>query len=162
MCVLKGFEPIIGSDPKIMILGSMPSVKSLQQVEYYAHKSNRFWLIMQAIYQMPIDDYKQKQAIILHNHLLLWDVIAYCHRKGSLDSNIKDVVVNDIESLIKQYPSIQLIICNGKKSYELYQKHFKHLPLPCICLPSTSSANRSIKETTLFDIWEKHLKNISE
>ncbi len=157
--MLKGFEPIISIEPKMMILGSMPSVKSLEDYEYYAHKTNRFWKIMSELFQMPINNYQQKQQIIIQNHLILWDVIATCNRVGSLDSKIKDVVVNDIESMIKNYPSIQCIICNGKKSYELYQKHFKHIKLKCIGLPSTSSANQSIKQDALYEIWKQTIIN---
>ena len=156
--MLKGFKPVIAIEPKIMILGSMPSIKSLEQVEYYAHKTNRFWKIMSELFNEPINTYQQKQAIILNHHLLLWDVIDTCIREGSLDSNIKEVVVNDIEGIIKKYPSITCIICNGKKSYELYLKHFKHLNIKVISLPSTSSANQSIKQDELFKVWIKTIQ----
>ena len=45
-----------------------------------------------------------------------------------------------------------------KKSYDLYQKHFSHLSLSCVYLPSTSNANRSIKEDVSFEKWREVLK----
>ncbi|MCZ6797725.1 MAG: DNA-deoxyinosine glycosylase, partial [Gammaproteobacteria bacterium] len=37
MARVHSFEPIVGRDPRILILGSMPGVMSLQAVEYYAN-----------------------------------------------------------------------------------------------------------------------------
>lgn len=155
--MLKGFPPLIAKEPYIMILGSMPSVTSLDKHEYYGFKHNRFWKIMHHIFQMPIATYEEKQEIILQHHILLWDVIGKCEREGSLDSNIKNEEVNDIATLVQEYPSIQMIVCNGRKSYDLYQKHFSQLPISCIYLPSTSNANRSINEEMLFMKWEQAL-----
>lgn len=152
--MLTGFAPIVAQDPHIMILGSMPSVTSLQRQEYYGFKHNRFWKFMNQIFDMPIQDYEQKKQIILQNHIVLWDVIHSCEREGSLDSNIHHETVNDIEGLVNRYPNLTKIICNGRKSYDLYQKHFSHLNICCVYLPSTSNANRSIREEALFQKWK--------
>lgn len=136
----------------------MPSVTSLDKQEYYAFKHNRFWKILSTVYQMPMTTYEEKKNIIYTQHLILWDVIKTCEREGSLDSNIKHEQVNPIDELIQIYPTIQKVLCNGKKSYQLYQKHFSHLPIECISLPSTSNANRTIKETLLFQMWKEALK----
>ena len=108
---------------------------------------------MSACFQMPIDHYAQKQQIILSHHLILWDVIHACEREGSLDSSIRQEIVNPIDRLVSDYPTLHTVICNGKKSESLYQKHFSQLPLCQIYLPSTSNANRTIKEEALFDRW---------
>lgn len=156
--MLEGFPPIIADEPRIVILGSMPSVTSLEKQEYYAFQHNRFWKIMSYVYDMPITTYEEKKAIIYQQQLLLWDVIHTCEREGSLDSKIRNEQVNPIDEVITQYPSIQKIICNGKKSYQLYQKNFSHLPISCMVLPSTSNANRTITEETLFQVWKEALR----
>lgn len=156
--MLKGFAPILAKEPYAIILGSMPSVTSLEKQEYYGFQHNRFWKIMNTLFDMSIQTYEQKQQIILENHLILWDVIGECEREGSLDSKIRKEKVNDIAALVANYPSLRMVICNGKKSYELYQKHFSKLSLTCIYLPSTSNANRTIKEIDLFHAWEQGLK----
>lgn len=155
--MIVGFPPIIADQARVMILGSMPSVTSLEKQEYYGFSHNRFWKIMNLVYHMPIDNYEQKKQIIYHNQLILWDVIASCEREGSLDSDIRQEIVNPIDELIMQY-SITKVICNGRKSYDLYQKHFKELPVICCYLPSTSNANRSIKEDVLIQQWVQALK----
>lgn len=154
--MLKGFDPIIPDAPRIMILGSMPSTVSLEKQEYYGFAHNRFWKILHAVYHMPIDTYEQKKEILYQQQILLWDVIGECERKGSLDSAIRKEKVNDIAGMIEAYPSLRKIICNGRKAYELYQKHVQ-VSLPCRYLPSTSNANRSIQESVLFAQWEEAL-----
>lgn len=158
--MLKGLEPILSKDPKALILGSMPSVTSLDKQEYYGFKHNRFWNIMHVCFAMSIDSYEEKKDIIQTQHLILWDVIGSCEREGSLDSAIRNVVVNDIEALLEKYPQITTVLCNGKKSYDLYQRYFSHLQVSCIYLPSTSNANRSLKEEVLIQKWVDALHNL--
>ena len=50
---------------------------------------NRFWKILHAVFEMPIDTYAQKKEILFQQHILLWDVIGECEREGSLDSAIR-------------------------------------------------------------------------
>ena len=38
----KSFKPSIDNNSKILILGSMPGIKSLEEQQYYAHPQNRF------------------------------------------------------------------------------------------------------------------------
>ena len=42
----KSFTPSIDNNSKILILGSMPGVKSLKEQQYYAHPQNRFWKVL--------------------------------------------------------------------------------------------------------------------
>ncbi len=158
---LYGFDPIIAQEPRLMILGSMPSVTSLAKQEYYGYKHNRFWKIMQAYFQRELLTYEDKKQCILTHHMILWDVIGSCEREGSLDAAIHHEECNDIVQLCQIYPSIALILCNGKKSYGLYERHFaNHLSIPAIAMPSTSNANRTIKESDLFAQWFERLSLI--
>ena len=49
----KSFAPSIDNNSHILILGSMPGVKSLKEQQYYAHPQNRFWKVMSAICNAP-------------------------------------------------------------------------------------------------------------
>lgn len=158
--MIVGFDPIIAPKPRVLILGSMPSVTSLQLQQYYGYRHNRFWRILSACFDMPITTYEEKKTIIKQQSLALWDVIHACEREGSLDAKISHEIVNPIDQLILQYPSIHTVICNGKKSETLYQRHFSHLKVNQIYLPSTSNANRTIREAELFDRWINALKNV--
>ena len=46
-----GLDPIVFEDSRILIVGSMPSAISLKEQMYYANKNNRFWKILEEIYQ---------------------------------------------------------------------------------------------------------------
>lgn len=152
MLVINGFDPIVGDVPIVLILGSMPSVTSLDKQEYYGFKYNRFWSIMAEYLNRSFLSYEDKVKALQQHHIALWDVIASCEREGSLDSKIRNEQINPIDTFLCEHPSIQMVICNGKKSYELYKKHI-HSDITCVCLPSTSNANRSIKEQDLFTLW---------
>ena len=41
-----GLPPVITKDSKVLILGSMPSVLSLESQEYYGNPRNHFWKII--------------------------------------------------------------------------------------------------------------------
>ena len=49
----KSFAPSIDNNSRILILGSMPGVKSLERCQYYAHPQNKFWKVMGAICNEP-------------------------------------------------------------------------------------------------------------
>lgn len=152
--MLKGFEPLYTSHSKQLILGSMPSVVSLEKQEYYGFHLNRFWKIMSVYSGREFIDYEAKKQMIFDYDLALWDVIQNCEREGSLDSKIKNPICSDIMWLLKDAPSINRILCNGKKAAELFNRHFKHqVHCEVVYLPSTSNANRTIKEAELFKVW---------
>ena len=58
------FPPVFRQDSKILILGSMPSVKSREQQFYYAHPQNRFWKmlaeVLTEVWGAEIKPYREK------------------------------------------------------------------------------------------------------
>src|SRR5215813_6689688 len=137
---ISSFPPIVDETSKILILGSIPGVKSLEKQQYYAHPQNKFWkIIFELFHEDFTDNYEERINILKKNHIALWDVIDSCERKGSLDSEIKNEEANQIEELLEQYPDITAIFCNGRKSYKNLQKVLgKNFKIPIILMPSTS------------------------
>ena len=115
---------------------------------------------MHTVFDMPINSYEQKKEILYKHQILLWDVIGECEREGSLDSAIRKEKVNDLTQLIHTYPTLRKVICNGRKAHALYCKHFADITLPCVYLPSTSNANRSLREEALFEQWRQELQGL--
>ena len=160
---LSGFSPSIDENCTILILGSMPSVKSLEQQQYYAHPQNRFWPLMSIFFNQGIvpTNYQKKLSMLLKNHVALWDSIDSCIRKGSLDSAIYDEKSNDFNELFNKYPKITTICFNGGKSFQCFKKYNKDLlnnpQFTFYTLPSTSPANARFRLPMLQESWQKAL-----
>lgn len=147
-------QPIYNSQSKILILGSFPSVKSREAQFFYHHPQNRFWKILEQLFDVSLKSIDEKKEFLLSYHIALWDVIESCEIIGSSDSSIQNVVVNDIPRLL-QNTHIDIIFTNGKKAHQLYQKYC--LPLTHkedICLPSSSPANAVYSLEKLVEAWK--------
>ena len=158
----KSFAPSIDNNSRLLILGSMPGVKSLEEQQYYAHPQNRFWKVMGAICDepnLPKFDYNLKLKTLLNNNIALWDTIKSCKREGSLDSDIQNETPNDIRTLLKKYTNIKTICLNGNKSYSAFKKYFPDLleKYNCRKMPSTSPANARYKINDLYTKWKEGL-----
>jgi len=157
-----GFEPIFNKNSKILILGSFPSVKSREVSFYYGHKQNRFWSMLSSIYKVSLNTIEEKTNFLLTNQIALWDIVDECEIKGSSDSSLIVKKVADL-SIILENTNLQKIICNGKKSYEIYKKYYSNLKIVSVCLPSTSPANATfnkelwINELSINKIEEKRI-----
>lgn len=153
------FSPIIDDHSKILILGSIPGVKSLEKQQYYGHPQNKFWKIIFELFNENFtDDYEEKINVLKKYHIALWDVIDSCERKGSLDSEIRNEEANQIKELLEEYPNIHTIFCNGGKSYKNLQKILgKNYKIPVFLLPSTSPLHTVSFEKKLEE-WKRVLE----
>ena len=152
---ISSFPPIINENSKILILGSIPGVKSLEMQQYYAHPQNKFWKLICEIFNEEFTtNYQQRIEILEKHHIALWDVIDTCERKGSLDSEIRNEEANKIEELLQNFPNIKAIFCNGQKSHKNLQKILgKKFRLPIIVLPSTSPAYAGLSYFDKLNLW---------
>ena len=147
MQVYHELPPIYDEYSKVLILGSMPSQKSREVGFYYAHKTNRFWHILEKLFHVNLNTIEEKKKLLLDNHIALWDVFAFCEINASSDASIKNYQLNDIDMILK-HANIKAIFCTGKKSYDSLIKNFK-TNMPIIYLPSPSSANAAFSLETL-------------
>ena len=147
-------EPIYDKDSKILILGSFPSVKSREANFFYHHPQNRFWRVLAAVYQDIVpEEIADKKAFLKRHQIALWDVIASCNIKGSSDSSISDVEVNDLNMIIAN-SSVKHIYTNGNLADKLYHRYFDAIiDLPVTKLPSTSPANAAYSLDKLLIYW---------
>lgn len=161
---IQGFSPIIPAQPKILVLGTMPSVKSLEDAFYYAHPRNAFWPMIEYLTRRSLRSLKDKVQALDALNILLWDVLANCEREGSLDSAIKQPVANNFEALLSDYPEIQVVVFNGQAAEKLFKQQVlnkQNLPagITFLTLPSTSPANARLKIKDKCLIWEEKLAN---
>ena len=154
-----GFAPVIGVSPRILILGSMPSVKSLEQEQYYGHPRNAFWKIQAALFEEEYTENYEERILRLKKHgIALWDSVYSCVRPGSLDSSITEAVPNDIPRMLYENPSIGHIFFNGNASRQIFLKHHRQLKdFPFTQLPSTSPAAAMLSFEEKLSAWRSIL-----
>ena len=163
--LLTGLAPIIGSRPRILLLGSMPGAASLTEQRYYAHPRNLFWPFMQQLLGIPVElEYRQRCQSLTEQGIALWDVIAHCERPGSLDSAIKksSVICNAIPQLLEAEPQIVKVCFNGAKAAEEFKRHLlpllKHRTvIEYVQLPSSSPAHASQSRAQKLAVWAEAL-----
>lgn len=159
--MIKSFAPVIDETTEVLIIGTMPGVKSLQMAQYYAHPYNAFWKIIAELFNngQPFSNYQEKQQCLLKHHLGLWDSLQLCQREGSLDSDICEEQPNDFAKLLKEYPSVRFLLFNGQAAFKFFKKY--HCPIlekmSFHILPSTSPANASITYSDKLNAWKQQL-----
>ena len=148
------FEPVFDGESEVLILGSLPSLKSRENGFYYGHPQNRFWRVLAAVLGTELPETTEaKRSLLLANHIALWDVIAQCDIEGSSDSSIRNVIPNDINVILTQAP-IRQIYANGNKAFELYRRYCQPLcGREAQRLPSTSPANAAWQLNRLTEAW---------
>lgn len=150
------FPPIVDQTCKVLLLGTMPGDRSLSLQQYYGHAGNHFWKLIYTLFEKPVEpDYEARKRFLLDHGIALWDVLESCTCEGSLDSNIKNEVVNDFGAFYKQYPAITDIFFDSRKGEQFYLKYVKksadknyHL------LPSPSRANASKTFEQKLELWK--------
>lgn len=160
-----GFNPIIPKEPKILVLGTMPSVVSMDQTFYYAHPRNAFWPIIESLVSKRLTSVDDKRQACEENGILLWDVLQSCQRSGSLDSAIQKPCANNFEPLFQTFPRLKIIAFNGQAAEKLFRKEvIKKQILPkelvFISLPSTSPAYAAITLEDKRLLWQEKLSNL--
>jgi hypoxanthine-DNA glycosylase len=174
---IQSFAPVGRDDARVLVLGSMPGVASLEATAYYAHPRNAFWPVMISVLTdhapsyVLLEDwpYQQREALLLTQGIALWDVLAECERPGSLDSAIQasTVKVNNLAGFVAQHALIKCILFNGQAAARLYRKHAatpmdsmldsQGRQLDLKTMPSTSPAMASLNLQAKYKVWSAAL-----
>ncbi len=160
--ITHSFAPVFDERSRILILGSLPSVKSREEGFYYGHPRNRFWKVLAQITGEELPrEIEEKKAMLLKHGIAIWDVIASCDIIGSSDSSIKNVEPVDIERVMEN-SRIERIYANGRTAGKLYRKYLQPIiGMPAMELPSTSPANAAWNLERLVDEWSEKFPKVS-
>ncbi|HYN54998.1 MAG TPA: DNA-deoxyinosine glycosylase [Methylotenera sp.] len=158
---LISFDPVAHYSAKILILGSMPGIQSLNARQYYAHKQNAFWKIMAELTGLnPDAPYTERLNTLIASGIALWDVLNSCEREGSLDNAIKlnSIRPNDFGSFFRNHSQLELICFNGSLAERCFMSHV--LPtlnnsIPYVRLPSTSPAHATLSILEKVTAWRE-------
>lgn len=149
------FPAVVDSKSRILILGSVPSIKSVENNFYYMHPKNRFWKVLSAIfgvdlYSATVDE---RISFLLEHKIALYDSVEECDIEASKDSAISNVVPADIPSLVAK-SEISHIYCNGKASLHYLLSAYPEYEGITTLLPSTSPANAQFSLEKLIEAWK--------
>ena len=155
----RGFPAESRADARVLVLGSLPGVRSIEAGQYYAHPRNAFWPIMATLFGFdPGLSYRQRIRALLDRRVALWDVLGESRRPGRLDSAIDTASArpNDLAGFLAEHPSLALVAFNGRRAEAL----FRRLVLPgldaappAVLLPSTSPAHAAMDRATKLAHW---------
>jgi hypoxanthine-DNA glycosylase len=159
-----GFPPILGPGARVLVLGSLPSVKSIELRQYYGHPRNAFWSIMGELFgagrSLPYD---ARKRVLIDHRVAVWDVLASSVRPGSMDAAIErsSAAPNDFETLFSDQPGIHTVFFNGQAAARL----FAGLVAPSLengsnrreyqALPSTSPAHAAMAFDEKLAAWRR-------
>lgn len=160
MTKVSSFAPVVGESPDVLVLGSMPGVRSLDAGQYYAHPRNSFWRIIGAITGFdPSADYQERLDALKRGGIALWDVLQSCVRPGSADSAIEEGtrVANDFQDFFREHSSIALVCFNGGEAERSFRRQvlgdLGDRPMRLVRLPSTSPAYAVLSFEQKLDAW---------
>ena len=162
------FPPQVAADCRLLVLGTVPSKRSLELRQSYGHAQNLFWTFMGELFGAGRDlPYAERIARLHARGIGIWDVYEQVERPGSLDSGIvrASEVPNAIPRLLDRYPTIRAVALNGGKAAEGFRRHIepglgaaRRERLDVLTLPSTSPANASISRASKFEQWSVLLR----
>lgn len=158
----EGFPPIEQDDARVLVLGTLPGVRSITDQQYYAHPQNAFWPIMGELFGVS-GNYDERCAALAHHKIAVWDVLRASVRPGSLDADIQQETAsaNDFKAFFQTHASLELLVFNGKKAEQLFRRMVadEHRQIHRqIGLPSTSPAYAAMSFKSKLELWRAGLE----
>ena len=153
--IIHPIPPVYDKDSRVLILGSFPSFKSRETGFFYGHPQNRFWKVLASVFQEETPGtIDEKKEFLLRNHVAVWDVIRSCDIEGSSDASIRNVIPNDLQTILSS-AGIKAVYVNGKTAFKYYEKYmYPKIQREAKVLPSTSPANAAWNLQRLVDAWK--------
>jgi hypoxanthine-DNA glycosylase len=156
--VVHPWPPVYDEHSRILILGTIPSPKSLEYGFYYGNPQNCFWRVLAGALDKaePAPDKKSKTAFLLENRIALWDVLSSCDITGASDASISDPAANLFAPLLAK-TMIKRIFTTGRAATDLFNRLCSaEAGMQAIYLPSTSPANRAAQSKPAFAVsWKQ-------
>lgn len=153
----RSFPPVVDTNTRVLILGSLPGEASLAATQYYAHPRNAFWRLLETVLDTPLVvlPYQDRLATLRSRGVGLWDVVAEAERRGSLDAAIFNPAANDLLALVETLPALRAVAFNGGTSAKLGSRLLAPVAerIELIALPSSSPAHAARSFAQKAEAW---------
>ena len=149
------FRPVVASDTRVLVLGSLPGEKSLAEQRYYAHTQNRFWHLIGKVIGTELEPlaYEERLQALLAARVGLWDTVASAQRTGSLDASLREAEHNPLAEVAAALPELRAAGFNGKTAARIGMPQLAHTDLALIPLPSSSPAHATMRLAEKEKLW---------
>lgn len=149
--VIHTIEPVFDERSRVLVLGTMPSPKSREVGFFYGHPQNRFWRVMERLFNLSDRELVEnavRTAFLLEHRIALWDVLASCSIEGASDASIADPVPNDLTRILNA-AQVTHVFTTGSTAARLCRRFDGSLlrvrGIELVALPSTSAANARMR-----------------
>ncbi|PIN79105.1 hypothetical protein COY26_01535 [Candidatus Woesearchaeota archaeon CG_4_10_14_0_2_um_filter_33_10] len=148
------FGNFVPQDAKYLILGSFTAKQAAKENTaydgsydwFYATKRNQFWPILEAVYELELNNKLSKQKLFSDLGIAMADIILQCERKedNNLDNNLVNFVYNiDEIAKILDKNQIEKIFFSSRFVEKKFKQIFKGIidrypNIQLITLPSPS------------------------
>ena len=142
-----GFGAHVDDRTRVVILGSLPGERSLEQRRYYAHNTNQFWKLAGSIcdHDLVALEYELRIETLLDAGIGLWDVVKSAHRTGSGDAAITQHDANPLAPFAQSLPNLRALAFNGATAAKIGRMQVEETSrLALIDLPSSSAAHAAM------------------
>ena len=157
--VIHTIPPIFDERSRALVLGTMPSPASRAAGFYYGHPQNRFWRVMEQLFDLPdhaLVENGARTEFLLAHRIAMWDVLASCEIEGASDASIADPEPNDLARVLDA-ASVKTVFTTGSKAAALCRRFDADLlaerGIDLVPLPSTSSANARMRLPDLVEAY---------
>jgi TDG/mug DNA glycosylase family protein len=104
--------------------------------------------------------YERRIEILKERGVSVWDVVHACSRKGSMDADIREEIVNDFEAFYRENPGIRRVVFDSLTAETIYKKRV--LPgltrqLSYVRVPSPSPAHARLRYDDKLALWRAAL-----
>uniref|UniRef100_A0A7R9TM31 AAA+ ATPase domain-containing protein n=1 Tax=Prasinoderma coloniale TaxID=156133 RepID=A0A7R9TM31_9VIRI len=151
---IEGAGPLLPGDtaPRVLLLGETSSPRSPVGAEY---SERSMWRVLGPSLGAG-SDYEAARAAASASQIAIWDVLSEVHDKSAPRQKRRRTLAasnaNDVIGLLRSWPSIDTVACNGAKAYAAFGAHAgtgaalaarlgRTRPPRVIKLPSSSPAN---------------------
>jgi G:T/U-mismatch repair DNA glycosylase len=122
-CLNHPFESFVPSKAKTLVIGTFPTRSvNFQFPFYYSGKNNRFWPVMEGVFELKFQFHSGKPAVDERKDFLaskgigITDMISKCYRlaEKSQDIHLYPIAMNDIFALLDKHNSIESILLTSR------------------------------------------------